>query len=271
MKHLMLYEDWCHQGSINISEAQINEGLLSDTLHFVGDIAAGVMDTVVPGSGAVVDVINMLSYFAEAYNSKERSEKIKLILSGLIQAFAIFDPFNAIAALKIKLGTFFTWLKTKNPQTVAAARLAAESIKVGLELINTYIVRLAGRIITALADSKFGSAVKWLSTKLGIPNVLAWLKTFLTQTVPTYIKEVLTHIKNITNPSATGTGVGEWNEFLIKASGKVAVSHETQAFIHQKATAFGNSWMDGSFNLPGQTLPAWAQPKPQPKSQSKSK
>lgn len=271
----MLYEDWCHQGSINISEAQINEGALSDTLHFVGDIAAGVMDTIVPGSGAVVDIINMLSYFAEAYTSKERSETIKLMLSGLIQAFAIFDPFNAIATLKIKLGTFFTWLKTKNPQTVAAARLAAESIKVGLELINTYIVRLAGRIVTALADSKFGSAVKWLSTKLGIPNVVAWLKTFLTQTVPTYIKEVLTHIKNITNPTTTGTGVGEWNEFLIKASGKVAVSHEAQSFIHKKATDFSNMWMNNSFNLPSQNLPDWAKPKPlpqpKPKPQSKPK
>jgi len=261
MKHLMLYEEWCHQGSIQPDAAQINEDFLSvsDALHLVGDIAAGVMDTIVPGSGAVVDVISMLSYFVEANFAKDRAEKIKFILSGLIQAFAIFDPFNAISVLKFKLGTFFGWLKTKKPQTVATARIAAESIKVALELINTKLVGLAGRIVTALADSKFGSAVKWLSNRLRIPNVLAWLKTFLTQTVPTYTKEVLTQVKTITNPTATGTGVGEWNEFIVKASGKVLLNQQVQSTIHKKATDFSNMWMNGSFNLLGQTLPAWAQ------------
>lgn len=263
MKHLILYEEWCHQGSIQLDEAQINEDLISvsDALHLVGDIAAGVMDTIVPGSGAVVDVISMLSYFVEANFAKDRAEKTKFMLSGLIQAFAIFDPFNAISVLKFKLGTFFGWLKTKNPATVASARLAAESIKVGLELINTYIVRMAGKLIAALADSKFGSAVKWLSTKLQIPNVLSWLKTFLTQTVPTYTKEVLTQIKTITNPTAAGTGVGEWNEFLVKASGKVLLNQQVQSGIHKKATDFSNSWQNGAFSLPSQILPAWAQPK----------
>ena len=123
MKHLMLYEDWCSAGQLTTEAYPINEDWISDAAHFIGDVTAAVADVTVPGSGAVIDFINMLSYFVEAHFSSDSIEQTKLIISGLIQAFAILDPINAIAVgLKTGLNKVFSFFATKTPAAAAAAR-----------------------------------------------------------------------------------------------------------------------------------------------------
>ena len=245
MKHLMLYEEWCSAGKLDADSYQIDEGGLSDILHFVGDVAAAVADTVVPGSGAVLDVINMLSYWVQAHLATDGLEKTKYVLSGIIQAFAIFDPINAISTiLKTGLNKVIAAIATKSPATIAAARIAARQVADGLTTLLGALTGFASRMITALSGSKFGSAIAWLSKKLGISNVLAWLKTFITQTAPTYIKQFLTRIRDTFNPAQAGanTAATEFNQILTRNIAKTVVNYEAAGAIHQRVSTFAQNW-----------------------------
>lgn len=254
MKHLILYEEWCSAGKLDTGSYQIDEGDLSDILHFVGDVAAAVSDTVVPGSGAVLDVINMLSYWVQAHLSTDGLEKTKYVLSGIIQAFAIFDPINALSTvLKAGLNKVITAIATKSPATIAAARIAARQVADGLTLLLGSLTGFVGRMITKLSDSKFGSAIAWLSKKLGITNVLAWLKTFITQTAPTYIKQFLTRIRDTFNPSQAGAGSGsaEFNQLLTRNITRLVATNYAAGSVHTTAMAFAQDWNKGSQNFKG--------------------
>lgn len=230
MKHLMLYEDWCAVGQLTPDHQQIDEqSSWSDALHLVGDVAAAVADMTVPGSGTVIDVTNLLAYLVESYLATDQNEKAKLAISAVIQAFAIFDPLNIISATKIGLNSIFKAFTKKTPQSIQAARLASASVEASLTTMNNGLVRLAGTIATRLADSKFGSAIAWVSKKLGIPNVLAWLKKFLTQTVPNLITNFLTKLRNTFNPAQTGArNTDELGELLLKTTGKFITGQAIQ-------------------------------------------
>lgn len=233
MKHLMLYEEWCAAGHLNSGDQPINEDLTwSDILHTVGDVAAAASDMVVPGSGAVIDVANMLAYLIEASLSTDQNEKTKLSINAIIQAFAIFDPLNIISLLKVGLGKIFKAFTQRTPQAIEAARLVSDQVISNLTTMKNGLGRLVGRMVTALADSKFGSTIAWVSKKLGIPNVLAWLKTFLTQTVPNLITNFLTKLRNVFNPAQTGArNTDELGELLLKTSAKLVTGQVIQSEI----------------------------------------
>jgi hypothetical protein len=230
MKHLMLYEDWCAAGQLAPAHQQIDEQVSwSDALHLVGDVAAAAADMIVPGSGAVIDVTNLLAYLVESHLATDQNEKAKLAISAVIQAFAIFDPLNIISATKLGLNSIFRAFTQKTPQAIQTARLASASVETGLTTMKNGLIRLAGKMATQLADSKFGSAIAWVSKKLGIPNVLAWLKTFLTQTVPNLITTFLTKLRNTFNPAQTGArNMDELGELLLKTSAKFITGQAIQ-------------------------------------------
>lgn len=241
----MLYEDWCAAGQLDPESTPINEGWISDIAHFVGDVTAAVADVTVPGSGAVIDVINAVSYFAEAHLSADSLEKTKLFISGCIQVFAIFDPINAITVgLKNGLGKIFTAFTTRTPASVAAARVAAREVESGLNLILNGLTNIANKLATALGTTKFASALKWLSSKLGITNAINWIKTFITQTAAPFIKNFLTRLRDTFNPSNAGanTAAGEFNSVLARNLAKLGVEQGGAEFIHNKVDSFANSW-----------------------------
>lgn len=228
----MLYEEWCSAGQLNQDAYPLNEEWISDALHLIGDVAAAAADMVVPGSGAVIDVANLLAYLVEASLTTDQNEKTKLSISAVIQAFAIFDPLNIISATKLGLNSIFRAFTQRTPQAIAAARLAAASVESGLTTMKNGLVRLAGRMATRLADSKFGATIAWVSRKLGIANVLAWLKTFLTQTVPNLITNFLIRLRNTFNPAQTGArNTDELGELLLKTSGKFVTGQVIQSEI----------------------------------------
>jgi hypothetical protein len=232
MKHLMLYEEWCSAGSLPQSAEPIFEIDMdwSTILHAAGDIAAAVGDVVVPGSGMVIDVINMLSYFVEASLKNPKTQLndiIKLSLSGLIQFIAVFDPLNIVSTLKQGLNTIFAGARAAAPQaTVAAARYAAEGVRRGILSLQNSALRIIGNVITTLSQSKFGQVISWLSGRLGITDVLGWLRRFVTQTLPGYIKTFLELLARL-NPNAAGASgtSGEIRELIIKTAGKGALTN----------------------------------------------
>ena len=244
----MLYEEWWAANQLKATDLPIDEGWVSDVAHFVGDVSAAVADVVVPGSGAVIDVINMLSYFAEASFSKDDLEKTKLVLSGLIQAFAIFEPLNAVTTLlKNSLSRVFSAFAAKTPAAIATARIAAREVETGLTTMLNRLTGIATRILTALSDSKFGQAIAWLSNRLGITNVLVWIKNFITQTAVPFIKNFLTRIRDTFNPNQAGasTPSGEFNSVLARNIAKLAVDQKIASAIHDKVLTFATDWRKG--------------------------
>lgn len=248
MKHLVLYEEWCYTGQLNSTDLPpINEGFLdsigvtnlSDALHLIGDVAAGIADVVVPGSGAVLDFVNMISYFVQANLAKIDAEKLKYILSGVIQAFMLFDPLNILATIKAGLNSIFAWFARKTPALQFAAVTAARKVEVGLTTLKAALSGVVTKILAKLADSKFGKAIALISAKLGIKDVIGWAKTFFSQTVPQYISKFLTMLKAL-NPAAIGNTIGEGNELLLKTIGKVAVDKTTANAFNNSAVAFAN-------------------------------
>jgi hypothetical protein len=246
MKHLMLYEEWCYAGRLDTETLPpINEDFLdsigisnlSDVLHLVGDVAAGVADVIVPGSGAAIDFTNMISYFIQASLSSAEADKFKYILSGLIQAFMLFDPLNILAALKLQLNSIFRWFVEKNPATQQAAVFAAQKVAVGLTTMKNGLSNIVGKILAKLADSKFGQVVAQISAKLGVKDVLVWAKNFFTTTVPTSITKFLNMLKAL-NPKAIGNTVGEGNELLLKTVGKIAINKASSTAFNSKAISF---------------------------------
>lgn len=241
----MLYEDWCATGQLTNAALPIEEGLLSDILHGIGDVSAAVADVVVPGSGAVIDFINMLSYFAEAHFSNDSLEKTKLIISGFIQAFAILDPINAITVgLKAGLNRIFSAFVTRTPDAFAMARAAARNVESGLNLILTGLNRIANLLSTRLSSSAFAGALRWLSNRLGITNAINWIKTFITQTAVPFIKSFLTRIRDTFNPSQAGANTpdNEFTSLLIRGTAKYVANQYGAAQIHNKASAFADTW-----------------------------
>ena len=79
----------------NGEEVPINESwTLSDILHTGADVLSVGLDFVIPGSGAVVDTLNALSYIIEAqFKSNEEKDSLYL-MAAITFAFVIFKQLS---------------------------------------------------------------------------------------------------------------------------------------------------------------------------------
>jgi hypothetical protein len=148
-------------GQVPINEAWT----LSDTLHTIGDVASGVADYVVPGSGAIIDGVNAISYFIEAAVTKDPQRKHSLeIMGGITLAFALIP--GVLQGVSIPLKQF-----VKGDIKAAESPLVAK----GVGLIG----KSMGKIITTIPaflkrilDSNLGKRIlgrygEWLSKYIG--------------------------------------------------------------------------------------------------------
>jgi len=75
----------------------------SDTFHAIGDVLSAGLDFVIPGSGAVIDTLNALSYVIEAQFKKDPKEKTMLYVMGAMTfAFVIIPGALQAAAVPLK-------------------------------------------------------------------------------------------------------------------------------------------------------------------------
>lgn len=83
----------------NGEEVPINEQwTLSDVLHTGADVLSAGLDFVIPGSGAVVDVLNALSYIIEAQFKSDEEKDSLYLMAAITFAFVILPgPLQAIA------------------------------------------------------------------------------------------------------------------------------------------------------------------------------
>lgn len=172
LKHLML--DGIFYSSETGEIVPLNEWWsLSDILHAGADVLSAVVDFVIPGSGAIVDTLNALSYLIEAQFVSEDKKDGLYLMAAITYAFVILP--GPLQALSIPLKRFIkSGAKAASPLIKKALGLVASFLPKILtdlpNLINSALKsKLAGAILGKYAG-KIGAAVKQFGANI--------LKTF---------------------------------------------------------------------------------------------
>jgi hypothetical protein len=258
MQHILNYQDWVNE---SLEEWQlVTESWgewISTALHLVGDVSAAIADVVVPGSGAVIDAINALSYFIEAQFQSDESRKTMLMMSGIIQIVAIFavGPLQAITVnLKLEVEALFTAMKNSNMLAAATkAPLVAAGVKKIIESLSSIISVVRGKLGPG---SSLAKVAKWISEKTGIADAAKWFNDFLLNSVQPVLKKFLEKI-TVLNPTKVGTisgttlgaaGTQEAQEFvaknIAKAAAKGYVNNQASNSLLSQIRADNKFWYD---------------------------
>ena len=112
-------------------EVPINEDwTISDILHTGADVLSMGMDFIVPGSGAIVDILNGLSYVLEAQTKSDQKQKDSLYLMGAISLAFVLLP-GPLQAISIPLkNALKTGKGMNNPVVKNGLKIIGENIKV---------------------------------------------------------------------------------------------------------------------------------------------
>lgn len=178
---------------------------LSDILHAGADLLSAGIDFVIPGSGAIVDVLNGLSYIIEAQFKSEQERDSLYLMSIITFAFVVLPgPLQTLAIpLKraVKTGVGMTSKKVVKGLTIISKNLKRilngitgpirRAIKSPLAktILGGGIVKNLGKLLSSF-KSRIGklmlpltSKVSKVSSKVGLkrltPKSLSSLKGFL--------------------------------------------------------------------------------------------
>jgi len=172
----------------NGEEVPINESwTLSDILHTGADVLSVGLDFVIPGSGAVVDTLNALSYIIEAqFKSNEEKDSLYL-MAAITFAFVILPgPLQAIAvplkrAIKTGVGM--------------ASPIVVQGLKIIASSLDTLLVGIPTRVNVALKSPLAKNILGSYSGKIS-----GFITAFTTRT-----KSIL---GKLTGPAGSGKAVG---------------------------------------------------------------
>ena len=172
LKHLML--DGIFYSSETGEIVPLNEWWsLSDILHAGADVLSAVVDFVIPGSGAIVDTLNALSYLIEAqFVSADKKDGLYL-MAAITYAFVIIP--GPLQALSIPLKRFIkSGAKAASPLIKKALGMVASFLpKILTDLPNLINNALKSKLASAILGKyagKIGAAVKQFGANI--------LKTF---------------------------------------------------------------------------------------------
>jgi hypothetical protein len=140
-------------------EALLNESWsLSDILHTGADVLSAGLDFVIPGTGAIVDVLNALSYIIEAQFKSGKEKDSLYIMAAITFAFVILPgPLQAIAVpLKraVKTGVGMT-----SKVVVKGLKIIGGSLKTLLTAIPKLINKALKSPLAKNILGKFGKKI----------------------------------------------------------------------------------------------------------------
>jgi hypothetical protein len=229
VQYLLEYSDWVSQ-----REQEINEDWdLGDWAHLTADVVSAVADSVVPGSGAALDLIHAVSYWIQSDLTQNPIEKLSLNLQGVVTLGSVvaIGAFQAAATsfkLEIKAITD-AFKKGANPAMISLAKKSASGAASHAQKILTLITDVAKWVGSQLAKLKDSTLGSWLienfgSFKAGVDKIL----NFLTVKVPSSIKQFLSLLAKL-NPAAVGANAasGEAGELAIKQVAKTYAANQS--------------------------------------------
>ena len=240
--HVLSYSDWTRiQEADSYLGAEVLNENVSDTLHFITDLVAIGSDLVAPGSGAVVDIVNAISYFIESQYLEEDVEKSIAIVAGLVTlgSVALMGPLEALSVeakvllAKIREGV----VKSATPAAISIARSAAKKLIPLLTNITKISASIGDTIVNLVvkaADSRVG---KWASSKFGgMDKFVAWIKDFFKVKVPKLLTYMISLLASL-NPTATAAG--SVDDISIKKFGKETAKSKASEGVVNKITDSG--------------------------------
>ena len=240
--HVLSYSDWTRiQEADSYLGAEVLNENVSDTLHFITDLVAIGSDLVAPGSGAVVDIVNAISYFIESQYLEEDVEKCIAVVAGLVTlgSVALMGPLEELAVeakvmlAKIREGV----VKTATPAAISIARSAAKKLVPLLTNITKISASIGDTIVNLVvkaADSRVG---KWASSKFGgMDKFVAWIKDFFKVKVPKLLAYMISLLASL-NPTAAAAG--SVDDISIKQFGKETAKSKASEGVVNKITDSG--------------------------------
>lgn len=227
-------------------EVPITEGWLSDILHTGADLLSVGLDFVIPGSGAIIDVINAISYIIEAQFKSAQEEKDSLYLMAAITLAFVVMP----GPLQLVAPVLKTAVKT-------GKGLASKAVVGGLKIIGGSLDFLLTKIpqwIEKALKSKFATAI--------LGKYGAKISDFVTN-FTTRIKTLFSKITGSAGKegaqTATSAGAKEAGQTAgAKEIGQTAsskVSKEVSGDVFQKNHTLGDVGIpDEWWNLPADKM-----------------
>ena len=213
---------------------------LSDTLHTIGDVISASSDCIWPGSGAVVDIIQALTYFIESASSEDFVESSSAFIGGIVSiaSLALIGPMQALAMetkglLKIvKEGV----QKGATKVQISAAKNASTKLVKFLQGIVSSASSIVSKIVDLVknaAESKLGS---WIVSKFGTTNgFVNWINKFFKEKVIGYLTKFIGYLGKL-NPAAAA---GSIDDLTINKFGKEYVKGTTQDTLGTKILSKG--------------------------------
>ena len=213
---------------------------LSDTLHTIGDVISASSDCIWPGSGAVVDIIQALTYFIESASSEDFVESSSAFIGGIVSiaSLALIGPMQALAMetkglLKIvKEGV----QKGATKVQISAAKNASTKLVKFLQGIVSSASSIVSKIVDLVknaAESKLGS---WIVSKFGTTNgFVNWINKFFKEKVIGYLTKFIGYLGKL-NPAAAA---GSIDDLTINKFGKEYVKGTTQDTLGTKILSRG--------------------------------
>lgn len=158
------------------------EWTLSDILHAGADVLSMGLDFIIPGSGAVVDVLNAVSYIIEGQFKGEKERDSLYLMAAITFGFVILPgPLQAIATpLKraIKTGVGMT------------SKVVIDGLKIIGDSLNTLLVGIPSQVNSALKSPLAKNIMGKWSTKIS-----GFIDNFTTR-----IKQLLSKLTNKVKP-----------------------------------------------------------------------
>ena len=239
---VLSYSDWTRiQEADSYLGAEVLNENVSDTLHFITDLVAIGSDLVAPGSGAVVDIVNAISYFIESQYLEEDVEKSIAIVAGLVTlgSIALMGPLEALSVeakvllAKIREGV----VKSATPAAISIARSAAKKLIPLLTNITKVSASIGDTIVNLVVKAANSKVGKWASSKFGgMDKFVAWIKDFFKVKVPKLLTYMISLLVSL-NPTATAAG--SVDDISIKKFGKETAKSKASDGVVNKITDSG--------------------------------
>jgi len=243
--HILTFYDW---ERIQESQPQYRfqplneEWTISDILHTIGDVVSVSSDCIWPGSGAVVDIIQAITYFLESSISEDYVESSSAAIAGIVSlaSLALIGPMQTLAVeakglLKvIKDGVS----KGASKLQISAAKTSSTKLVKFLQGIVSSASSIASKIVGLVKDAAETKLGAWIIQKFGTVNGFAnWINKFFKETVINNLNKFIGYLGKI-NPAAAA---GSIDDITIQKFGKQYTSSTAQDNIGNDLLKKANS------------------------------
>jgi len=248
--HVLTFHDWKRiQESEKMYLGQdLNESwTMSDVLHTIGDVASAASDCVWPGSGAVVDIIQAITYFLESANTEDYVESASAAIAGIVSlaSLALVGPMQVIATeakglLKvIKEGVS----KGASKVQISAAKTASTKLIKFLNGIVSSASTIATKIVGLVKDAAETKLGSWIVQKFGTTeSFTTWINKFFKETVINNLNKFIGYLGKL-NPAAAA---GSIDDVTIQKFGKQYATGSAQDTVGTKILAKGTEQVKAS-------------------------